>query len=140
MQQCQWKSALMSLLVLGNLVLPVCAQDAEVEAARMEPLGGRRSFHQAAALRRTGFAGTLEKTLGLTPEQRDSVRGLLAQQHERMAALKQETAPKYQSVREETDGKIRALLNPEQQKKFDVLLAQQNARRAQFKRGGKKAE
>ena len=55
-----------------------------------------------------GFIATLERKVGLTPEQRDAVRGLLAEQRQ-----------KSQAMREETDGKIRALLNPEQQKKFD---------------------
>jgi len=59
----------------------------------------------------------LERKVGLTPEQRDAVRGLLAEQRQ-----------KSQALREETDGKIRAILNPEQQKKFDEVLAQQKAR------------
>ena len=64
-----------------------------------------------------GFASALEHRVGLTPEQRDAVRGLLAEQRQ-----------KSQALRAETDGKIRGLLNPEQQKKFDELVAEQKAR------------
>jgi hypothetical protein len=59
----------------------------------------------------------LEKKVGLTPEQRDAVRGLLAEQRQ-----------KSQALREETDNKIRAMLNPDQQKKFDEVVAEQKSR------------
>jgi len=65
-----------------------------------------------------GYAGRLERAVGLTPEQRDGVRGLLAEQRQ-----------KTQAVREETDTRIRALLNAEQQKKFDAFQAQSKAKR-----------
>ena len=65
----------------------------------------------------SGFVATLERKVGLTPEQRDAVRGLLAEQHQ-----------KSQTLREETDGKIRAMLNPDQQKKFDEVLVEQKSR------------
>ena len=64
-----------------------------------------------------GFVAILERKVGLTPEQRDSVRGLLAEQRQ-----------KSQALREETDHKIRAILNPEQQQKFDEVLAEQKSR------------
>ena len=65
-----------------------------------------------------GFVGALRRDVGLTPEQEDAVRGILAQQREQTAA-----------IRESTDKKIRALLNAEQQKKFDAVVAQFKARR-----------
>jgi hypothetical protein len=65
-----------------------------------------------------GFVATLERKVGLTPEQRDAVRGLLAQQRQQ-----------FQTLRQETDSKIRELLNPEQQKKFDQVISEQKARR-----------
>ncbi len=71
---------------------------------------------------RFGYAARLEKEVGLTPEQRDGVRGLLAEQRQ-----------KSQAIREETDARIRALLNIEQQKKFDAFKAQNKAK--QLKRG-----
>lgn len=65
-----------------------------------------------------GYAARLERAVGLTPEQRDGVRGLLAEQRQ-----------KTQAMREETDARIRALLNVEQQKKFDEFQAQAKAKR-----------
>ena len=104
-RQC-WKSGWMTVLVLTGMVAMSMAQD--VPAAARAAKGGRGMF---------GFVATLERKVGLTPEQRDSVRGLLAEQRQ-----------KSQAMREETDRKIRALLNPEQQQKFDEVLAEQKAR------------
>jgi len=103
----------MTILMVAGLSAMSLAQDAAT-AARTRP-SGRGAF---------GFIATLERQVGLTPEQRDAVRGLLAEQRQ-----------KSQSLREETDGKIRAMLNPEQQKKFDEVVAQQKNRRRQGNQG-----
>jgi Spy/CpxP family protein refolding chaperone len=96
----------MTILMVAGLATLSLAQEGP-SAARSER-SGRGAF---------GFMSILERKVGLTPEQRDAVRGLLAEQRQ-----------KSQALREETDGKIRAILNPEQQKKFDEVLAQQKAR------------
>jgi hypothetical protein len=100
-----WKSSWITVLVVAGVTGMSMAQD--MPSARAAN-SGRGAY---------GFVSTLERQVGLTPEQRDSVRGLLAEQRQ-----------KSQALREETDGKIRAILNPEQQKKFDQVLAQQKAR------------
>ncbi len=97
-------------MILGSLAAPVLAQDA-VPAGRP----ARGSY---------GFVTTLERKVGLSPEQRDAVRGLLAEQRQ-----------KTQAVRDATDDKIRGLLNSEQQKKFDAMLADQKANRNKKKAG-----
>jgi hypothetical protein len=106
----QWKLAGLGLLLAGLLVpnAVVHAQPAKKNISQAGP--GRRGG--------SGFVSTLERTVGLTSEQSDTVKGLLAQQRQDIAA-----------VREATDQKIRALLNGEQQKKFDAMLADQKARR-----------
>ena len=106
-----WKSSWITVLVVAGFSGLSMAQD--LPAARSAARSGRGMY---------GFVSTLERQVGLTPEQRDSVRGLLAEQRQNSQAL-----------REETDGKIRAILNPEQQKKFDEVLAQQKARFARSK-------
>jgi Spy/CpxP family protein refolding chaperone len=96
----------MMVMVFASLASVSIAQD--LPAARSSAKTGRGVY---------GFVSTLERKVGLTPEQRDAVRGLLAEQRQ-----------KSQALREETDGKIRAILNPEQQKKFDEVLAEQKSR------------
>lgn len=101
-----WKSSWMTVLVVAGFSAMSLAQDGSV--AMRNGRSGRGAF---------GFIATLEQKVGLTPEQHDAVRGLLAEQRQ-----------KSQALREDTDSKIRAMLNPEQQKKFDAVLADQKAR------------
>ena len=123
MQERQWYQTLASLILLGTVVSIGMAQEGAPIAAspaassRIGAAAPKRSVRKAGTY---GFLSLLDQRLVLSPEQQDSIRGLLASQRESM-----------QSVREETDGKIRALLTPEQQKKFDALLAEQKSRRAQ---------
>lgn len=106
MNQAIKKSSWMTVLVLAGLASFSLAQDMPAAAAGMR--GGRGAF---------GFVSTLEKRVGLSPEQRDAVRGLLAEQRQ-----------KSQALRQDTDSKIRGLLTAEQQKKFDSVLAEQKSR------------
>jgi hypothetical protein len=105
MHTSHWKQMVTGALILGSLASAGFAQDPRPAA-------------------RQGFVATLERRVGLTPEQSDAVRGLLAEQRQ-----------KSQNLREDTDRKIRALLNSEQQKKFDQVLAEQKANRATRNRG-----
>lgn len=73
---------------------------------------------------RGGFLASMDRVVGLTPEQRDAARGLLAEQRQAVRAL-----------HDQTDGKIRALLTPEQQKKFDAFVASWQSQRASAKSG-----
>lgn len=134
MQEQHWHNALISLILLGAVSFPAMAQDAELEAAQVNVVTTHpRHFQRSGTGFRpagNGFAAKLEHSLGLTPEQRDTVRGLLSHQHEQLTALRQESAPKYQAIQEQTDAKIRALLSAEQQKKFDALVTEQKAARA----------
>ncbi len=108
MNQKHSKWSWMTILMVAGMASVSMAQDLP-DAARSAG-SGRGAF---------GFVSILEHKVGLTPEQLDTVRGLLAAQRQ-----------KSQAMREETDGKIRALLNPEQQTKFDDVLADQKARYA----------
>jgi len=107
MNRCSMKSSWITVLVIAGVASLSMAQDMS-GAARSAGKSGRGAF---------GFVATLERKVGLTPEQQDAVRGLLAEQRQ-----------KSQALREETDGKIRAILNPDQQKKFDDVLAEQKTR------------
>ncbi|HVO33303.1 MAG TPA: hypothetical protein VMU17_05250 [Elusimicrobiota bacterium] len=118
MSQMQWKPIVIGLTLLGVAAPAILAQDGPVStdaAASSRWSRGRMPGY--------GFATVLDQTLGLTPEQRDSVRGLLAQQREQT-----------QTLRQATDAKIRALLTPDQQKKFDELLAKQKSQRSRSTR------
>jgi len=106
---CTWKKGWLGLMAAGLLSLTMGRFAVAADS-------GRASVGHARAS--GGFLAGLDRTVGLTPEQRDAVRGLLAQQ--RQAS---------QAAREQTDVKIRAVLTPDQQKKFDSYLAQQKNNR-----------
>lgn len=126
MQQNSWYYALIGLVLLGGPHVLSYADDAapETQAPASASAAGSHSSHNRSGGTHGGFgfAAALDRKLGLTPEQKDAVRGLLAQQHQQSVAL-----------REQTDQKIRALLNSEQQKKFDSMLAEQKASRSHSK-------
>jgi hypothetical protein len=99
------KSSWITVLVVAGLASVSLAQ--EVPAAHAGMKTGRGAY---------GFVAMIDHKVGFSLEQKDAVRGLLAEQREKSRALRQET-----------DRKIRGLLNPDQQKKFDAVLAEQKA-------------
>jgi Spy/CpxP family protein refolding chaperone len=111
----QWQSSFFALFFAATLATQAFSAPVADKAKPAQ----KQNTSSSTRMGGFGFASLLERTVGLTPEQRDAVRGLLAQQRE-----------KSQALRQETDTKIRALLNADQQKKFDAMLAEQKARRA----------
>ena len=137
MQNRHWIRTILSLMVIRAMVLSVYAQDIVGSPVTEPPAQSSSRMHGNRAGANRGYSGfqhRLEQAVGLTPEQRDAVRGLLAQQHEELRALRAGIEPKYASIQEQTDTKIRSLLNPEQQKKFDSFVAQQKATSASRRR------
>ena len=61
------------------------------------------------------------KRLDLTEEQKTQVASILEQKRAKMDALFNEMKPKFEQVRIETGEEIRKFLNPEQQKKYEVM-------------------
>lgn len=126
--------SVVSLMLIRAMVLSAFAQEPNLPPAASSvpgPAVASRSHgsFRGAGRGYTGFQRRLEHALGLSPEQREAVHGLLAQQHEELQTLRETMQPKYAEIQEQTDAKIRALLNPEQQKKFDALVAQQKQSR-----------
>src|SRR5947209_17997354 len=110
-----WKYLCVGMLVASQFGTAIAASPLAANGA--SPRRGNASGSNRGA--GFGFAAVLDRSVGFTPEQRDAVRGLLADQRQ-----------KTQAMREQTDSKIRSLLNADQQKKFDAFLADQKARRS----------
>jgi Spy/CpxP family protein refolding chaperone len=121
MQKKHWLHTVISLALVRALVITAYAQEASLPAAAVSnsrTVSAQTSHGRYAGRGGGGFQAQLDRAVGLTPEQRDTIRGLLAQQHQERVAMQ-----------EQTDAKIRVLLSPEQQKKFDEFLAQQKQTR-----------
>jgi len=65
--------------------------------------------------------------LNLTEEQTTSVRTILDETRNEYRALRTELRPRFEEPRQKARSRIRALLTPEQQQKFDAMIAQQDA-------------
>lgn len=69
----------------------------------------------------------MRQDLNLTDQQAADVRGILDQTRNEYRTLREELRPRFEEPRLKARTKIRALLNADQQKKFDALVAQQDA-------------
>jgi len=69
----------------------------------------------------------MRSELDLTDPQTTSVRTILDETRNEYRALRAELRPRFEEPRMKARARIRALLTPEQQKKFDALVAQQDA-------------
>jgi Spy/CpxP family protein refolding chaperone len=67
--------------------------------------------------------------LGLTDEQTKAVQGIIDETRNEYRALRTELRPRFEEPRQKARARIRALLTPEQQQKFDTMITQQDARR-----------
>src|SRR5437763_8485389 len=71
----------------------------------------------------------MRRELSLTDEQATAIRALLDETREEYRALRTELRPRFEEPRQKARARIRALLTPEQQQKFDALAAQQDSKR-----------
>ena len=71
----------------------------------------------------------MRSDLNLSEEQAREMHRVLDETANEFRALRTELRPKYEGLRLKTRGEMRAILNPEQQQKFDALIAEIDARR-----------
>ena len=69
----------------------------------------------------------MRQELSLTDQQATDVRAILDQTRNEYRTLREELRPRFEEPRLRARTKIRALLNADQQKKFDALTAKQDA-------------
>jgi len=69
----------------------------------------------------------MRNELKLTDQQTTSVRTILDETRNEYRTLRTELRPRFEEPRMKARARIRALLTPEQQQKFDALVAQQDA-------------
>ena len=71
----------------------------------------------------------MRRDLSLTEDQTKSVGTILDETRNEYRSLRAELRPRFEEPRQKARTKIRALLTPEQQQKFDAMVAQQDAQR-----------
>ena len=75
------------------------------------------------------FAERFKRKLDLDDEQASKLESIFAAKHKRMEEMRQEIFPKFEAIRSEVHGEIRAVLKPDQQIKFEELRKKREARR-----------
>jgi len=76
----------------------------------------------------------MRRELNLTDEQTTAVRAIIDETRNEYCALRTELRPRFEEPRQKARARIRALLAPEQQQKFDVMVAQQDAQHEEDKK------
>jgi Spy/CpxP family protein refolding chaperone len=71
----------------------------------------------------------MKRDLNLNDQQSTEIRAILDQTRNEYRALRTEVRPRYDALRQNARTRIRALLTPEQQQRFDVKVAERDARR-----------
>src|SRR6267143_3995551 len=71
----------------------------------------------------------MRRELNLTDEQTKSVSAILDETRNEYRSLRAELRPRFDEPRQKARARIRALLTPEQQPKFDAMVAQHDAQR-----------
>ena len=92
---------------------------------RSRASGGRDSREHSANER---FA-KMRTELNLTDQQTTQIKTILDDTKNEYKALRTELKPRFDEPRLKARAKIRALLTPEQQQKFDAIVARYDARR-----------
>ena len=73
----------------------------------------------------------MRQELNLTDQQTSQVRAILDETRNEYRALRSELKPRFEEPRQKARARIRALLTPEQQQKFDAMVTQKDAQRSQ---------
>lgn len=67
--------------------------------------------------------------LNLNDQQSQQIRAILDDTRTQYRSLRTEVRPRYDSIRQQARTRIRAVLSPEQQKRFDAIVAERDAKR-----------
>jgi Spy/CpxP family protein refolding chaperone len=114
------------------LVLLVVFVLGSVTGAALTGLYKSRAGGGGAEARERAMHERFEKMrteLQLTDQQTTSVRSILDETRNEYRAVRTELRPRFEEPRLKARARIRALLNPDQQAKFDAKMAQQDAQR-----------
>jgi Spy/CpxP family protein refolding chaperone len=69
----------------------------------------------------------MRSELNLTDQQTTAIRTILDETRNEYKTLRTDLRPRFEEPRMKARARIRALLTPEQQQKFDAMVAQQDA-------------
>ena len=113
-------------LVLGVVFVLGCVTGAALTGLYRSRASGDRPEARERAMNER--FEKMRSELSLTDQQATAVRTILDETRNEYRALRTELRPRFDEPRQKARARIRALLTPEQQQKFDALVAQQDAK------------
>jgi Spy/CpxP family protein refolding chaperone len=114
------------LAVLGVFALG-CVTGASLDSAYR--LQASNSLAAAGQPAREDFFDAMQRNLNLNSQQATEIRAIVDETRGEYRQLRAEVRPRYDTLRQKARVRIRALLTPEQQQKFDTITAQRDAQR-----------
>jgi len=75
------------------------------------------------------YVNLLDRSLGLSDPQRDSVRAILARHQPEMDSIWQDVRPRFETLRSEIRSEVRVQLDSQQQVKYAELMARMDEER-----------
>ena len=117
------------LMVLGVFALG-CLTGASLDSVyRIRARNNER--HEARGRRdKQDVFENMKRDLNLNEQQATEIRAILDQTRNDYRTLRAEVRPRYDQVRQNARTRIRALLTPEQQQRFDLKVAERDAKRS----------
>jgi Spy/CpxP family protein refolding chaperone len=112
---------LVAVFVLGSVTGVALTGLYRSRASGERPEAREKAMHERFEKMRT--------ELKLTDEQTKAVQAIIDETRNEYRALRTELRPRFEEPRQKARARIRALLTPEQQQKFDAMITQQDARR-----------
>lgn len=118
------------LVLLGVFALGGVTGAAIDGVYRMRSLArqdGKQQNHQAKFEK-------MRSELGLSDEQAAQINTIINETRNEFRALRTEARPRYNAIRQKERERIRTVLTPEQQRKFDEMIARKDAAREKHER------
>jgi Spy/CpxP family protein refolding chaperone len=75
------------------------------------------------------FIENMRRDLNLNDQQSQQIRAILDDTRNQYRSLRTEVRPRYDAIRQQARSRIRAMLSPEQQQRFDAMIAERDAKR-----------
>ena len=121
------------LVVVGVFALGCLSGVALDGAYRLRAAGRDRGGEHAR--RGQDIFERMRGDLSLTDEQARQVKAVLDETRDEYRTLSAECRPRYDAIRQKGRERIRALLTPEQQQRFDAKVAEHDARERDHEKG-----
>lgn len=128
------------LVIVGVFLLGSVTGAALDSFYRMRASNERGGHERGGRRDRKDMFEEMKRDLNLTDQQATEIRAILEQTRNEYRQLRTETKPRFDAIRQQGRTRIRALLNPEQQQKFDAKVAERDAKRNGEHRNGRERE